>query len=94
MKPIHISEDVVTVAHLKAHASNLIRKLADTRRPIIITKSGVPAAVLLHPAEFDELSERERLVAAVQEGLEDLEAGRVMTTAELKRAIDEDALVE
>jgi len=48
-----------------------------TGQPLIITQNGKAAGVLLSPAAFDELTERARLAAAVEEGLADSLAGRV-----------------
>jgi predicted transcriptional regulator len=38
--------------------------------------------------QFEELDERGRFVAAVAQGLADEEAGHVMTTAEMKAALE------
>jgi predicted transcriptional regulator len=45
---------------------------------IIAMRSEAEAAVLITPELFDELSERERLLLAVRDGMADLEAGRVV----------------
>jgi PHD/YefM family antitoxin component YafN of YafNO toxin-antitoxin module len=51
------------------------------RQPLVITQNGKAAGVLLSPAQFDQLSERARFLAAVDEGLADSEAGRVHSHA-------------
>jgi prevent-host-death family protein len=38
----------------------------------MITQNGKAAGVLLSPAQFDELSERAKFVASVDEGLADI----------------------
>ncbi len=65
------------IADFKAHASSVVRKLREHGRPIVVTQNGKPAAVLLSPEEFDRLSHRARFVEAIDEGLADLDAGRV-----------------
>jgi predicted transcriptional regulator len=45
------------------------------------TQNGKAAGVLLSPAQLDELSERAKFVAAVDEGFADSEAGRVHSHA-------------
>ena len=74
---VRISEDIVPVSAFKAGAAELLRRVAETGHPLVITQNGKAAGVLLSPAEFDRLSERARFVAAVEEGLADADAGRV-----------------
>jgi antitoxin YefM len=88
MKPIQVANDIVPIAAFKSRASEIVRSLRSRGRPMIITQNGRPAAVLLSPEDFDRLTYRERFVAAVEEGLEDARAGRVVTDAELERVLD------
>lgn len=86
---IHVSEDIVPIAEFKAHLSRLVRELQGRSRPVVVTQNGRPAAVVLSPDEFDRLSYRARFVESVSEGLEDIEAGRVVTDTALARVLDE-----
>ncbi|QRK10851.1 type II toxin-antitoxin system Phd/YefM family antitoxin [Archangium violaceum] len=56
MRPLHIPEDLLPIADFKARASEVVRRLREHRRPVVITQSGNPAAVLLSPEEFDRLT--------------------------------------
>jgi prevent-host-death family protein len=88
MKPIQIADDILPIASFKARASEVVRSLRSRGRPMIITQKGKPAAVLLSPEEFDRLTYRERFRDAVQEGLADAEAGRVVSDRELGQAVE------
>ena len=85
---LQIAEDIVPIGELKAHLSEKIRDLRGRRRPLVVTQNGKAAAVLLAPEEFDRLTARAGFVAAVQEGLADLDAGRVVADDELGRRLD------
>ncbi|MCP4605766.1 MAG: type II toxin-antitoxin system Phd/YefM family antitoxin [Proteobacteria bacterium] len=89
MKELQISEDILPVGEFKTHASRIIRRLQTTKRPFVITQNGKPAAVLLAPDEFDRLSEHARFIDAMDEGLADSAAGRVVDNAELTVELDE-----
>jgi prevent-host-death family protein len=89
MKDLKISEDILPVGQFKTHASRVIRRLQATKRPFVITQNGKPAAVLLTPAEFDRLNEHAHFLEAVDEGLRDSAAGRVIDDAALTRELDE-----
>ncbi len=89
MKPLQLSEDILPFGEFKTHASRVLRKLQESQRPVVITQNGRPAAVLITPQEFDALHERERFMSALQEGLADSEAGRVIEDDEMERLLDE-----
>jgi prevent-host-death family protein len=77
MRAVRISEDIVPVSDFKAQAAEWLKRVADTRQPIVITQNGKAAGVLLSPALFDELVERTRFESALDAGLADADAGRV-----------------
>lgn len=85
---LQVSEDIVPIGELKAHLSEKIRDLRGRKRPLVVTQNGKAAAVLLAPEEFDRLSAQARFVAAVNEGLADLDAGRVISDDEVGRRLD------
>ncbi len=85
---LRIAEDIVPIGELKAHLSEKIRALRGRRRPLVVTQNGKAAAVMLAPEDFDRLTTQARFVAAVQDGLVDLEAGRVVGDEELGRRLD------
>ncbi len=82
MRGVRVSEDFVPVSEFKAQAAEWLRRAAAKGAPVVVTQNGRPAGVLLSPEAFDELTERARLVAAVDEGLADVEAGRVHSHAQ------------
>jgi prevent-host-death family protein len=84
MRPIKISEDIVPIGEFRAQAAHWLKRAGETAQPVVITQNGKPAAVLLSPAEYDRLQDRQRFLESVTAGIEDAEAGRIMTTSELK----------
>jgi prevent-host-death family protein len=89
MKNLQISEDILPVGEFKTHASKVIRRLQETKRPFVITQNGKPAAVLITPGEFDRLNEHARFIEALDEGLKDAARGRMVEDDELTRELDE-----
>lgn len=85
---LRVAEDIVPIGELKAHLAERIRELRGRRRPLVVTQNGKAAAVLLSPEEFDRLTARARFVTAVQEGLDDADAGRVVRDEELGDILD------
>jgi prevent-host-death family protein len=81
VKSLHISEDILAIGEVKAQLSRVLRQLHETQRPIVVTRNGRPAAVLITPDEFDRLRELDQFLDAVHEGLADSAAGRVIDDA-------------
>ncbi|MEL6338555.1 MAG: type II toxin-antitoxin system Phd/YefM family antitoxin [Myxococcota bacterium] len=88
MAKLRVSEDIVPVSDFKARASEWLRRIASSGHPLVITQNGKPAGVLLSPAAFDELAERQQFIAAVQEGMADEQAGRSHTSEEVFDALE------
>lgn len=87
MRMVRISENFVPVSEFKAQAAEWLRRAGETGVPVVVTQKGKPAGVLLSPRAFDELTERARFVAAVEEGLADADAGRMHSHAEVARRL-------
>lgn len=88
MKRLQLSEDILPLGELKTQASRVLRQLRTSRRPVVITQNGRAAAVLITPEEFDRWRENEHFLAAVQDGLADVEAGRTLPDEEVERLLD------
>jgi prevent-host-death family protein len=85
MRAVRVSQNFVPVSEFKAQAAEWLRRVAESSAPVIVTLKGKPAAVLLSPQAFDELTEQARFVTAVNEGSADARAGRVHSHAAVMR---------
>jgi prevent-host-death family protein len=74
----------VSTTELSEQAAQLVKRVRETGEAVIVVENGEPAAVLVGATEFAALQEHRRFMAAINDGLADVEAGRVLTTAELK----------
>ena len=78
MSTIQISEDILPLGQFKIQASALLKSINSSNRSIIITQNGKPEAVVLSPSKFERLNTQSRFLSAVQQGLDDAQAGRVI----------------
>jgi len=83
MKALKVSEDFVPVSEFKAQASEWLRKVSETDAAVVVTQNGKPAGVLISPRAFDALTEEARFRAAVEAGMADADAGRVVSHEEV-----------
>lgn len=84
MPDLQIAEDIVPLGQFKTHASQLLKSINDDNRAIVITQNGKPTAVVLSPAEFDRLHNQARFIGAIEQGLADAEAGRLVEDGALE----------
>ena len=85
-RSFQVSEDIIPIAELKANLSELVRGL-EHRRPLVVTLNGKPAAVIMSPREYDRIAYRERVLAKINEGLQDAAEGRTYSHEEVGRMI-------
>jgi prevent-host-death family protein len=78
----------ISTAELSENAADLVRRVRETGEAVIVVQDGQPAAVLVDATEFAALREHRRFLESIGEGLADVEAGRVVTTEELKRSFE------
>ena len=88
MSKIQISEDILPLGQFKTQASQLLKKINQDNRAVVITQNGKPAAVMLSPNEYDRLNNQCQFLAAMQEGLNDEQSGRIIEDDALDSLLD------
>ena len=70
---------IVPISEARGKLPELIKKIAQTGKHLVITKNGRAEAVVLTPEELETLEVKadRRIMQSVQRGLEDLKAGRL-----------------
>lgn len=72
-----LQESVKPISYVKAHAADIIRDVAETRTPVIITQNGEAKAVLQDIASYEEMQESLALLKILALSQKDIEDGRV-----------------
>lgn len=88
LKTIQLSTDLITVAEFKDHAGSYLDRVQSSGHPIVITKNGKAAGVIMSPAEYDRIQYKQALLESVARGIADGDAGRVKSTEEARREIE------
>jgi prevent-host-death family protein len=78
----------ISTTELSERAAELVTRVHETGDAVIVVQNGEPAAVLIDASEFAALREHRRFLDAVRVGLADVEAGRVLTTPEIKKSLE------
>ena len=83
---MRIEHDVRPVTYLKTRAAELLRRVDENRRPVVITQSGQPRAVVMDFASYEELRQATLLLRLLAQGEADVREGRTEPQAQvLKR---------
>ncbi len=88
MRPIiKYSEDIVPISDLKVNPSRIINHVDKTRRPVLVTSRGRGVAIVESLKEYEAKSEEQAFLRDVVQGLMDLEEGREVSLADVKKRL-------
>jgi prevent-host-death family protein len=80
---MNISRDIKPVTYLKARASDLLRQINETHRPVVITQNGEPRAVLQDPESYENMRNAIGLLKLISLGEEDIKDGKSKSQEEV-----------
>lgn len=81
------STRIKPISYLKANAAEVLDKIAEERKPLVITQNGEAKAVLQDVASYEETQETLALLKILALGNQQLEAGQVKPVAEVVRRL-------
>ncbi|MGO4405656.1 type II toxin-antitoxin system Phd/YefM family antitoxin [Bosea sp. RAF48] len=71
------SARIKAISYLKANAADVLRNVAETREPLVITHNGEAKAVLQDIASFEETQRMLGLLKMLAIGNQEVEAGKM-----------------
>lgn len=78
-----LTQDIKPITYLKTKATDLLKQINETHRPVVITQNGVPKAVLQDPQSYEDMQNALGLLKLISLGEEDVRTGRVQTQADM-----------
>ena len=72
------STQIKPISYLKANAAEVVRELAEQRRPLVITQNGEAKAVIQDVASYEETQETMALLKFLALGNRQIEEGRAV----------------
>ena len=79
---MRLKEDIKTVTYLQNEATELLKQINDSRRPVVITQDGEARAVVLDVESYESLRDATTLLKLAAQGEADLQEGRVFSQDE------------
>ncbi len=83
-----MKDDIVPLATFRANAAEMMRRVSDEERPVVITQRGRSVGVVVSPAEYDRFVYEREVVQRVLRGLEAAEAGDLVDDEEAWEAVE------
>lgn len=80
---MHYTSRIKPISYLKAHAAEVLARLARDREPLVITQNGEARAVLQDMASFEQTQETLALLKLLAVGNMEVEQGRVKPASEV-----------
>lgn len=87
MANVKYSEDVVPISDLKVNPGRIVSQVDKTKRPVLLTSRGRGVAVVQSLRDYEARSEEQSFLRAVVQGLVDLEEGRELDLAAVKKRL-------
>ena len=84
MQKLKINQDIKPLSEVRNGMAVFIKQVHETKRPLIITRRGKSAAVLIDAQEFEAMEEKIELLSDVQTSLNQLAAGEGIGHEEAK----------
>ena len=84
---IKYSEDIVPITDLKINPGKVLNQVSKTRRPVLLTSRGRGVAVVESVKDYEEKTEEQAFLRSVVQGLMDIEEGREISLAEVKKRL-------
>ncbi|MFH0787781.1 MAG: type II toxin-antitoxin system Phd/YefM family antitoxin [Pseudomonadota bacterium] len=84
---IKYSEDIVPISDLKVNPGRIVGQVGKTHRPVLLTNRGRGVAVVHSLKDYETEEEERMFLKGVVMGLMDLEEGREINLADVKRRL-------
>jgi prevent-host-death family protein len=79
------SEDIVPLSVLKVNPGKVVKQVQEVHRPVVLTSRGRGVAVVQALQDYEAGVEQKDFMKAVVKGMVDLEEGREISLAEVKK---------
>lgn len=78
----------ISVASMRDDLDAVIERAQRTKQPIVVTRNGNAAVVLIDAVQYQKEKEERDILRAVLEGRQDIRQGRVYTLEEVEAELD------
>ena len=81
------SEDIVPLSDMKVNPGRVVNQVDKTHRPVLLTNRGRGVAIVQSLKDYEMETEERLFLRGVVQGLMDLEEGREISLADVKKRL-------
>jgi prevent-host-death family protein len=81
------SEDIVPLTDMKVNPGRVVNQVGKNHRPVLLTNRGRGVAVVQSLGDYESEAEQREFLQGVVQGLMDLEEGREVNLADVKKRL-------
>jgi prevent-host-death family protein len=84
---VKYSEDVVPISDLKVNPGRIVNQVDETGRPVLLTSRGRGVAIVQSLKDYEAKTEEQAFLRDIVQGLIDMEEGREISLADVKKRL-------
>jgi len=84
---MNLKEDIKPISYIKTNAAQMLKRVNETRNPIVITQNGEAKAVLLDTESYQEMVSAISILKLVSQSEKEIEEGKVVKSDEVFREL-------
>jgi prevent-host-death family protein len=82
---MNLKEDIKPISYIKTNAAQMLKRVNETRNPIVITQNGEARAVLLDTESYQEMLSAISILKLLSQSEKEIEDGNIVKDDELFR---------
>jgi len=87
MQPVRLDEDIRPLSEFRSSVAAFIKRVSETRRPLVLTQRGRGVAVVVDIREFESMRERLEILEDIEVSRAQIAAGECSPHEEVKARI-------
>ena len=72
---MRIEKDIWPITYLRTNASDILKQVNETQRPVVITQNGEPRGIIQDPNSYAKMKNALGLMKLISEGEDDIREG-------------------
>ena len=82
---MNLREDIKPISYIKTNAAEMLKRVNETRNPIVITQNGEAKAVLLDTESYQEMLSAISILKLLSQSEKEIEDGKILKNDEVFR---------
>ena len=84
---MNFKDDIKPISYIKTNAADMLKRVNETRNPIVITQNGEAKAVLLDTDTYQEMLNTLGILKLISQGEKEIEDGEILKNTTVFREL-------